>query len=62
MAVINKMLNIITFKGKNNRRQFIKYSEALRRKKIFHKAKMLSIGCTIIYKDNIRGLELIDVE
>lgn len=51
------MLNIIRFIGKNNRKQFIAWSEVLRKNKVFHRAKLLDNQSVICYTDNIRGLE-----
>ena len=51
------MLNVIKFKGKNNREQFVAWSEELRKKQIFHRAKLLDNESVICYTNNIRGLE-----
>ena len=51
------MLNVIRFKGKNNREQFIAWSEELRKKQIFHTVKLLDNQSVICYTNNIRGLE-----
>ena len=51
------MFNVITFKGRNNRKQFIAWSEVLRKLKVFHRVKLLDNMSVICYNDNIRGLE-----
>ncbi len=51
------MLNVITFKGSKNREKFVAFSEALRQKKVFHKAKLFDNESCIWYNNNIRGLE-----
>ena len=51
------MLNVIRFKGKNNRKQFVAWSDELRKKQIFHRAKLLDNESVICYTNNIRGLE-----
>lgn len=56
------MFNIITFKGEKNREQFVKHSEALRKNKVFHTAKLLDSMSIICYTDNIRGLEKLQEE
>ena len=54
------MLNVIRFKGKNNRKQFIAWSEALREKQIFHRGRLLDNQSVICYTNNIRGLEKLE--
>ena len=56
------MLNVIRFKGKNNRKQFVVWSDELRKKQIFHRAKLLDNESVICYTDNIRGLEKLQKE
>ena len=56
------MLNMIRFKGKNNREQFIAWSEVLSEKQIFHRAKLLDNESIICYTNNIRGLEKLQEE
>ena len=56
------MLNMIRFKGKNNREQFIAWSEALRKKQIFHRVKLLDNESVICYTNNIRGLDKLEEE
>lgn len=51
------MFNMIIFKGKNNRKQFIEHSERLRKKQVFHRARLLDNMSVICYTNNIRGLE-----
>ena len=51
------MLNVITFKGMKNRDKFVAISDKLRKKKVFHKGKLLDNKSIIWYNDNIRGLE-----
>lgn len=56
------MLNMIRFKGKNNREQFIAWSEVLRKNKIFHTVKLLDNQSIICYTNNLRGLEYLREE
>ena len=56
------MLNIIRFKGKNNREQFIAWSEKLRKRQIFHRGNLLDNESVICYTNNIRGLESLKEE
>lgn len=56
------MLQVIRFKGKNNRKQFIAWSEVLRQQQIFHTVKLLDNQSIICYTNNIRGLELLEKE
>ena len=56
------MLNIIRFKGNNNRKQFIAWSDVLRKNKIFHTARLLDNESVICYTHNIRGLESLEEE
>lgn len=56
------MLEIITFKGKNNRKQFIAYSEELRKNKVFHSGTLLDNESVICYTNNIRGLNKLQEE
>ena len=56
------MRNVIRFKGKNNREQFVKLSEEIRKKQIFHRARLLDNQSVICYTDNIRGLEKLQEE
>lgn len=56
------MYNVIRFVGKNNRKQFVAFSEALREKKVFHKAQLFDNQSVICYTDNIRGLEKLQEE
>lgn len=56
------MLQVIRFKGKNNREQFIAWSEVLRKNKIFHRGRLLDNQSIICYTPNVRGLELLEKE
>lgn len=56
------MLNVITFKGKKNREKFVAFSEALRKKQIFHEAKLFDNESAIWYNDNVRGLDKLPEE
>lgn len=56
------MLNVIRFKGKNNRKQFIAWSEVLREKQIFHRGQLLDNESVICYTNNFRGWEALEEE
>lgn len=57
------MLNVITFKGLKNRGKFIDFSEQLRKKKVFHRARLVNDNiCVIHYTNNVRGLEKLQEE
>ena len=56
------MQEVIIFKGKNNRKQFIAYSEELRKNQVFHRGKLLENTSVICYTNNVRGLEKLQEE
>jgi len=56
------MLEVITFRGTKNREKFVAKSEELRKKQIFHRAKLLDNHSIIWYNDNIRGLDKLQEE
>jgi len=56
------MFNVITFRGVKNREQFVAKSDELRKKQIFHRAKLLDNHSIIWYNDNVRGLDKLPKE
>jgi hypothetical protein len=56
------MLNVITFRGIKNREKFVAFSDELRKKQIFHKAKLFDNSSSIWYNDNVRGLDKLKEE
>lgn len=56
------MINVIRFIGKNNREQFVAWSEELRKNQIFHSARLLDNQSVICYTNNIRGLNKLQEE